>query len=98
MFRFETELWRYEGDAAWFFLTLPTDVSDDIEDRFRGRQRRGFGSVRVQVTIGGSTWSTSVFPDKKREAFILPVKKDVRRAEGVDAGDRVAVTVELLEA
>jgi hypothetical protein len=38
-----------------------------------------------------------VFPAAERQAYMLPVKKDVRRAEGIAAGDRVAVRLELLE-
>ena len=97
MFEFESELFRWEGDAAWHFLALPPDVSDAVDERTMDT-RRGFGSVRVRVTIGASTWSTSIFPDKKRAAFLLPVKKEVRRAEGVDAGDRVRVQLELVDA
>lgn len=95
MHRFEAELWRSPGDAAWHFVTVPDEVSDEIDDA-SGPQRRGFGSVRVRVTVGGSTWSTSVFPDKKRSAFVLPIRLAVRRAEGLDAGDRVPVALELL--
>lgn len=94
---FETELWLHQGEAAWHFLTLPADVSDDIEAR-TADQHRGFGSVRVRVTIGATTWQTSVFPDSKRGAYVLPVKKDVRRAEGIDTGDTVDVRIDLLDA
>ena len=48
---------------------------------------RGFGSVRVEVTLGETTWRTSVFPEAASGCFVLPVKKAVRRAEGVDPGD-----------
>ncbi len=96
MHRFEAELWRWDGNAAWHFVTVPDDVSDDIADA-AGPVRRGFGSVRVRVTIGGSTWATSVFPDKQRCAYVLPVKQAVRRAEGLDAGDRATVTLEVLD-
>lgn len=95
-FVFDAELWLWDGEAAWHFLTLPADVSDDIEARTIG-QRRGFGSVRVRVTIGATTWTTSVFPDSKREAYILPVKKEVRRSEGLSAGSRATVTLQPLE-
>jgi hypothetical protein len=37
-----------------------------------------------------------VLPDSWREAFLLPVKKEVR-AEGIDAGDQVAVSLRLAE-
>jgi hypothetical protein len=96
-FVFDAELWLWEGKAAWHFLTVPEDVSDDIEARTTG-QARGFGSVRVRVTIGDTTWATSVFPDTKRQAYILPVKKDVRRTEGLETGSRVTVALELIDA
>lgn len=98
MFEFEAELWRWEANGAWHFLTVPEAVSDEIEERSTPRPARGFGSVRVRATIGTATWSTSVFPDKKRGAFVLPVKKAVRTANGIDAGDRVRVRLELLDA
>ena len=97
MFRFDAELWRWKGDGAWHFVTVPAEVSDEIEGRTSALERRGFGSVRVRVTIGASTWATSVFPDKTQEAYVLPVKKDVRTREGVAEGDRVTVQLDLLE-
>jgi hypothetical protein len=95
-YEFRAEVWLHQGDAAWHFLTLPEDVSDDIEERTSHLQR-GFGSVRVRVHVGATTWATSVFPDTKRGAYILPVKKDVRRAEGIDDGTEVDVTLELVD-
>jgi hypothetical protein len=95
-YRFRAELWLHQGEAAWHFLTVPEDVSDDVEAR-TSHLTRGFGSVRVRVTVGSSTWSTSVFPDSKRGAYLLPVKKEVRRAEGIGAGDEVVVDLELLD-
>lgn len=96
MYRFKAPLWLHDGDAAWHFITLPEDASDDIEERTAGRAR-GFGSVRVRVTVGATTWSTSIFPDTKRGAYVLPVKKEVRRREQIEAGDRVALTLELID-
>jgi len=93
-YRFRAELWRYEGDAAWHFVTLPSGVSDDISDR-PDTARRGFGSVRVNATIGSTTWATSIFPDSKAGTFLLPVKTQVRDAESIDDGDVVDVTLDL---
>ena len=96
VYEFNAELWLWDAAAGWHFVTVPRDASDDIEARSAGR-RRGFGSVRVRVTIGATTWSTSVFPDTKRKAYVLPVKKQVRSSEGIQAGDVLAVTLEVLE-
>ena len=55
---------------------------------------RGFGSVKVTAQIGGTRWNTSVFPKKGEDAFILPIKAAVRRAEAIDEGDQVVVILE----
>lgn len=91
---FDAELWLHDGEAAWCFVTLPADLSDDIADR-ADRSRRGFGAVRVRVTVGSTSWATSIFPDTKRGAYLLPVKKDVRRREGLEVGDLLRVALEL---
>ena len=91
---FEAELWEWESRAAWFFVTVPPDESDDIREM--SPDDRGFGSVRVDVVIGQSRWRTSVFPDKNIGCYVLPVKKAVRVAEGIESGDRVDVTLRLL--
>ena len=93
---FTADLWRYAGDAAWYFVTLPHDIADDIDEITRDR-RRGFGSVRVEVTVGSTTWRTSIFPDTASESFLLPVKQTVRRAEGLDAGSPVAALLVLVD-
>jgi Domain of unknown function (DUF1905) len=90
---FEAELWSSESFAAWAFLTLPPDVGEDV--RLRSGPPRGFGSIRVEVTLGGSTWRTSVFPDRTR-GLVLPVKAKVRRREGLEVGDRVALALRLV--
>ena len=93
---FDAELWLYEGDAAWHFVTVPVDVSEEITQRTAGA-RRGFGSVRVRVTTGSTTWTTSVFPDSKRGAYVLPVKQGVRKSERLAAGDTARVQLELID-
>jgi hypothetical protein len=95
---FETELWLWsakEGDS-WVFVTVPEDVSDEIRDR--AGPPRGFGSVRVEATIGATTWRTSVFPNSKEQGtFALPVKKAVRRSEDLEVGDTAAVRLQVID-
>jgi Domain of unknown function (DUF1905) len=94
-FEFEAELWEWEGKAAWYFVSLPDDVADDIDERF-GHRAGGFGSVRVEVTVGRTVWRTSLFPDSKRRTYVLPVKRPVRTAEGLSVGDVLAVALVVL--
>lgn len=75
-------------------LTVPEDESDEIRDI--APHPGGFGSVRVRVTIGSTEWKTSVFPQKNDGPYVLPIKKEVRKREGIDAGDAASVTLALL--
>ena len=93
---FDAELWPFEAGAGWVFLTLPDDESAAVRDIPRPPQP-GFGSVRVRVTIGTTTWLTSVFPQAGGGPYILPVKKAVRKAENIDIVDVARVTLELLD-
>ena len=94
-FAFQAALWRHEGGGgAWWFLTVPFDVCDEIEEATT--TRGGFGSIRVEVTVGGSVWRTSLFPSIQQRSLILPVKKAVRTAEKLDDGDLVSASVTLL--
>lgn len=89
---FEAELWLHEGQGGWCFVTVPEEVSEDI--RFSGTEPAGWGSYRVEVQVGETVWRTSVFPAS--ECFVLPVKKAVRKAEAIEVGDVVAVTLDVL--
>ena len=94
--RFTAPLWEYDGAAAWHFVTVPVDVADEI--RQVAGEPRGFGSVRVEASIGETAFATSVFPDSASGGFVLPVKKAVRLAEGLADGDVVDVGLRVVEA
>ena len=96
MIHFESELWTWhsDGGTAWHFITLPEVARDAVKAEIEGIPRKGFGSVKVNVTIGKSTFSTSLFPAKEYGSYLLPVKAAVRRANGLQAGDSVTVAIE----
>ena len=87
-------LWAARTDS-WVFVNLPEDVADEVEDA-APEPRRGFGAVRVEVSVGGSTWRTSVFPSKHDDTFVLPLKRAVLKAEGIEVGDEVDVALRLV--
>lgn len=64
--RFTAAVWEYAGDAAWHFVSVPLDRSDELRDTVAAHgPRRGFGAVRVRATLGTTSWSTSVFPTRE---------------------------------
>lgn len=96
MVAFDGELVRTETSAgAWHFVLLPLELSEEIRELTAGFTR-GFRSLRVDVVLGGTRWRTSIFPSRAGP-YLLPVKKAVRDAEGVEEGDDVELELELVD-
>ncbi len=91
---FDAELTPWDSNPKMILVALPTDDSDAIDDVVS--HVGGFGSVKVKVQLGGTAWSTSLFPSKELETYIMPVKQAVRKAEDVDVGDIAQFTIEIV--
>lgn len=94
-YSFDAAVWEHSGPTAWFFVSLPEPITDEIDEMYAHRAA-GFGSLRVEVRIGSTTWRTSIFPDTKRGAYVLPLKKAVRVAERLSDGAVAAVHLQVL--
>jgi hypothetical protein len=90
-FEFRARIWLFAG-GNWYFVTLPKGISAEIHARAGGRSKPG-GSLRVTAMIGATRWKTSIFRDRKREAYVLPIKAAVRSKEQLRDGDSVEVTL-----
>ena len=98
-----TPLWIWTTDkaaASWHFLTIDGEVAEAIHAlalmrRLEGGRKRGWGSMKVQATVGETSWETSIFPTKEMGGWLLPVNAAVRKAEELVAGDLVRVAVEI---
>ena len=89
------KIWTNDEGSA-HFMSVPAEISDEIRAHAL-MVRRGFGSVRVEVTLNEVIWRTSVFPSKSTGGYFIPVKIDVCRKVGLVAGDEVTVELELLD-
>lgn len=89
----------YEWDArkadSWVFVALPEDVADEVLEAGE-HVTRGFGSLRVEARVGATVWRTSIFPSAS--TFVLPLKRQVRRAQGLEVGDSATVHLTLVDA
>lgn len=93
---FEGEVYRWEGrsDAEWYFVDVPEELSELLREL--QPPRRGFGTVRVNGTVGGTSWRTSIVP-AAAGTYSLPLKRVVRDAEGIVEGGPVAVRLETID-
>jgi hypothetical protein len=93
-------VWRTEKFGNIGYVMIDGEAAaaisaHELMRRLELGRRRGFGSVKVNATIGASRWSTSVFPPKEGGWF-LPVKKAICRAEDLAQGDPIEIRLELL--
>lgn len=92
--KFSTPIWQHTGPGGWWFLTLPVDLSEELRSVY-SHLSPGWGSLPVNVTVGGTSWKTSIFFDRSRGAFLLPMKSEVRKREKLVEGSSVEVLLEV---
>lgn len=90
-----SNVWQYPGMAGWHFISVPKKESAEIKKKFGGNAR-GWGSLPVMVTLGTTSWKTSIFPDKQSGTYLLPLKAQVRKKEAIFARDSVSFSIEIL--
>lgn len=93
-YTFNAELQKFPGESGWFLVRVPTKYYSELKEISRSLGA-GFGAIKVQATIGKSSWSTSVFPDNEDKSFILFVKKQIRASENIELCDKVSATVKI---
>jgi hypothetical protein len=85
---FSGEIWHWRGPSPYHFVTVPDDECGAL-DSVAAAVSYGWGMIPVAAQIGETRWTTSLFP--KDGSYVVPLKDVVRRAEGLDVGDVVAV-------
>ena len=91
---FKAKVWIYPGNGAWHFVTLDKTNGLKVKKHQEGKLRRGWGAVKVEVRLGKSSWATSIFPVKDG-TYLLPIKSEIRKKEGVFDTDVVSIKIEI---
>jgi hypothetical protein len=87
-FAFDAEIIIWRGPAPFFYAALPPDAAAEIRSASK-RVSYGWGVIPVEATVGGVTFTTSLFP--RDGTYLLPLKDAVRRPTGITAGDMIHV-------
>ncbi len=85
---FSGELWFWRGPSPFHFVTVPEDESAELQSA-ASLVSYGWGMIPVEVRVGSTRWSTSLFP--KDGGYLVPLKDLVRKAERIEVGDTVTV-------
>jgi hypothetical protein len=86
-FEFEGPVVEWRGPAPFYFLRVPEEESEDIKLSAKGMEY--WGQVPVVVRIGDTEFTTALFPKDGR--YLIPLKDAVRRPEGIEVDQVVAV-------
>jgi hypothetical protein len=89
---FSGEVIYWRGPSPFHFVAVPDEESAEIAAASR-MVSYGWGCIPVEAHLGGTTWTTSLFP--KDDHYLVPVKAVVRTAEDVELGDTVALRLTL---
>ena len=84
---FSGEIVEWRGPAPYFFVSLPPEEAEMIDDI--KAEVAYWGVIPVTARLGDTEFTTAMFP--REETFFLPLKASVRRAEAVGLGDVVDV-------
>ena len=83
--------WR--GPAPYHFVQVPPEECEEIGE-VAPEVTYGWGMIPVRVTLGDSEWETALWP--REGGYVVPLKDWVREAEGVDLGQVVEVTLDVV--
>ena len=85
---FSGDVWFWRGPLPYHFVTVPDEASEAIRS-IAPLVSYGWGMVPVSGRIGGTDFTTALFPKDGR--YVVPIKDAVRLAEGLAIGERVTV-------
>lgn len=88
---FSGEVVEWRGPAPYYFVPLPEDEAELIDEV--KAEVAYWGVIPVTVELGETFFATSMFP--REGTYFLPLKDAVRHAEGVSLGDVVDVRLEV---
>lgn len=90
---FEGKIFEWRGPAPFLFVAVPEEPSHDLK-AISTFVTYGWGVIPVHVRIGSTEWKTSLFP--KDDRYLVPIRKNVQKAEHLVVGDDVVIQLEVL--
>lgn len=89
---FNGEVIYWRGPAPFFFVPVAPPEVAEIHSIAK-QVTYGWGVIPARVTIGATSFTTSLFP--KDGGYLVPLKTVIRKAESLSEGDCVRVRLEI---
>ncbi len=95
-YKFKAQVEKFNLPAAWYFVIVPEELMKKVKAKKPKTIGRGF--FPVNVTLGSTTWRTSLLPMGNKtgdKRFFIALKASVRKNELVEAGEEITVRFDL---
>ena len=86
---FNANIELFPGKAGWHYVRVPQRLVKDLPVPPKWQ------FIKVNATVGGTTWKTSLLPYGDGSQF-LAIKKDIRKKENLAVDDTITVNFEAL--
>ncbi len=93
-YSFQAKVWKHPSKSAWFFVTLPKELSKTIR-LDHGFSEEGWGRLKTTSQIGPTKWNTSMWFDTKHGSYLLPIKSEIRKKEKLGTDSLVKVQLQI---
>lgn len=93
-YSFNGKVWKYSGPSAWYFITIPKNISNQIR-KDHGKSEEGWGRLKAKLSIGKTIWDSAIWFDTKHEAYIAPIKAKIRKVEGIADGSTIELKIQV---
>jgi len=89
---FNGEIFYWRGPSPFHFVAVPSLEAEELQ-AISSLVTYGWGMIPVNVTIGETEFYTALFP--KDGGYYVPLKAAIRKAEQLEVGDTVSLTLEV---
>jgi len=91
-YEFSACTWQHSSPGGWYFVSLPVEMAAEIRANLKW-QEEGWGRLKAMASVGNAEWETAIWFDTKHQTYLLPLKAEVRKREGIEANQIIDVTV-----
>ncbi len=93
-YEFSAVVWKYDGEGAWYFASVPVKQSKNIR-QIHQESEEGWGRLKSEIIINKSNWKTSIWFDTRLNRYIVPIKFVIRKKEQIKEGSKVNIKLKI---
>ncbi len=90
----EGTVWKVDGPAGWYFLSMEKTLSQLIRTQFSSDEE-GWGRLKATLSLPKSSWNSAIWFDTKLECYLIPIKKEIRAIEGITDGTYIQLQFQI---